>query len=72
MPTDVGANYSIAFTPNDNVECWWSNKTSSGFTINITLTNWKGSIDYLASTVIKVTEQDISNLGPLDGYIFNE
>jgi hypothetical protein len=70
MPDQVGANYSICLTPSDNVEAWWSEKTAGGFTIKIELKEWKGQIDYLATTIIKVTEEDINKKDELDGYIF--
>jgi hypothetical protein len=68
--SNVGTNYSIGLTPNDSVKLWWTNKTMGGFTLNIAVSSWAGNVDYLATATTQVTEQDISNLGPLQGYIF--
>ncbi len=70
MPDAAATSYSISLTPDDNVEVWWSAKTSSGFTVKTELKNWKGRIDYLATAIIKVTESDIEKKGPLDGLTF--
>lgn len=72
MPEEVGADYQIVITPDDNIKVWWENKSSSGFTIKIELNNWKGNIDYLATTVIKVKEDDILQKGNNSGYIFEK
>lgn len=72
MPEEVGTNYSISLQPSDNVKVWWSDKEAGGFTINVEAETWEGQVDYIASTTIKVTEEDIDDLGPLDGYIINK
>ncbi len=71
MP-DEAAEYSIVLTPNDNIQTWWTEKTASGFTINVELENWVGEVTYLATAVIKVTETDITGLGQYDGYEWNK
>jgi len=65
-------NYQISLTPSDNVEVWWENKTNSGFTIFTEIDNFSGSVDYVANAIINVTEKDISENSPLDGYIFDK
>lgn len=72
MPSEVGSNYSISLTPSDNVEVWWEEKTESGFTIKVELKEWKGQVDFLATTVIKVQEKDIEEKGSTEGYIFEK
>jgi len=72
FPSEIDVNYSIALTPNDNVEVWWTDKTVAGFTINTELADWKGEVAFLATAVINVTETDISSLGEFDGYEWNK
>lgn len=72
MSDDIGANYSISLTPSDNVKVWWENKTKTGFTLKCEMNNWNGRVDYLATTISKVTESDITQKGAEDGYIFSK
>lgn len=46
------SNYSINLTPNFNINCWYTNKTTAGFTIKCELP-FKGFVDW---TVIKNNE----------------
>jgi hypothetical protein len=72
MPSEIGDNYSVSLIPNDNIQTWWSDKTSNGFTINVEIDNWVGEVDYIVSAETFVTEEDIEDLDDLDGYIFDK
>lgn len=72
LDKSIADTYSITLTPNDNVKLWWSDKTVDGFTIHCELSNWIGSVDYLVSSVTKVTEDNLTNLNPEDGYNFKK
>lgn len=72
FPDSVGTNYSISLTLSDNVRSWWSNKSATSFDVFTEIKGWSGHIDYIASAIVKVTEQDISNLGPQDPYTFDK
>lgn len=72
MPDSVGINYSVTMTCDDNVKMWWENKTSTGFEIHSEIKEWKGKVDWMATSIIKVTEQDIVDKGNSSGYIFEK
>ena len=72
MSDDVGANYYVALTCSENIKVWWENKTTSGFTIKSEMSNWTGTVDYMATVTMKTTEQDIIQNPPENGYIFNK
>lgn len=69
---NVGNNYSINLIPNDNIKCWWESKENSGFEIYIETDTWIGTIDYVVTAEINVTEEKIENLDDLEGYIFTD
>lgn len=72
MPDSVGINYSVSMTCSDNVKMWWENKTATGFEIHSEIKEWKGTVDWIATAIIKVTEQDILDKGNSSGYIFEK
>lgn len=72
MDASVSTNYSVSMTCSDNVKMWWTNKSTSGFTINSEINGWKGTVDWVATASIKVTEQDITDKGNSSGYIFEK
>lgn len=70
MPDEVGVNYSISITCDDNVKMWWTGKSTTGFTINSEIATWAGHVDYLATAITQATEDDITNVGNSSGFIF--
>lgn len=72
MPDEVDTNYSISMTCDDNIKVWWDNKTKSGFTIKTEISTWSGKVDYIASTIIKVTEKDITEKPSDEGLNWNK
>ena len=72
LPDEVGTNYTISLSPNDNIQCWWDNKSTSGFTLFVETSTWVGSVDYTISAKLLVTEKDILDLDGSDAYIFNK
>ena len=38
--------YSIVLTPSDNINTWWGEKTSTGFTIYVDVQGWTGRVDW--------------------------
>ena len=71
LPDDI-TTYAISLTPSENIELWWSNKTNTGFTIFVEIDNFIGAVDYIISKSVSITEKDISENEPLDGYIFDK
>jgi hypothetical protein len=69
---DSVSEYQLSLTPNENIEVWWTDKSNTGFTANVEIENFTGMVDYVATATIKVTEQDITENDPLNGYIFYE
>jgi hypothetical protein len=72
MPSEVGVNYVITITCGDNVKMWWENKSTTGFEIHSEIENWSGTVDWMATAITKVTEQDILEKGNSSGYIFEK
>lgn len=72
MDAAISTNYSVTMTCSDNVKMWWTNKTTSGFTINSEIKGWRGTVDWVATAITKVTEQDITDKGNSSGYIFEK
>jgi hypothetical protein len=72
LPAEVGTGYSIALTPSQNIKAWWSDKSLSGFTLNVETSDFRGYVDYSVNAIVKVTETDINNTEPLEGYNFEK
>ena len=60
--------YSITLTPDRNIHAWWSDKTETGFTINVELDNYVGNIDWQVSLVTDVPASQVESLGPQDTF----
>jgi hypothetical protein len=62
--------YSITLTPSDNINCWYEQKTSSGFTIKVDAESWSGTIDWFITINDKITTEDIEkdNNTPFNTY----
>jgi hypothetical protein len=48
--------YSITLTASDNINCWYENKTTSGFVIKVDAEEWSGTIDWFITLNDRVKE----------------
>lgn len=53
--------YSLILTPSDNVKVWWTNKTESGFTIEVEFDSWTGSVDWQIVLVDDLPSEQVDN-----------
>ena len=63
--------YAVILTPSANIKCWWSDKSETGFTINVEADTWNGVIDWSILYVEDLNREYVENVISNDQVNYN-